>query len=40
MSLAARMSEPLTLKKPFESTAGRNKCVSIPSPFAPLFGKR
>jgi hypothetical protein len=27
------MSDPLTVKNPFESIAGRNRCVSNPSPF-------
>src|SRR5258706_12560252 len=40
MSLAARMSDPLTLKNPFESTAGRKRCVSMPSPLAPFVGNR
>jgi len=32
---APKMSEPLTEKKPFESMAGRNKWLSMPSPLLP-----
>src|SRR6185295_15534713 len=35
MSFAPRTSLPLVVKNPFESIAGRNRCVSRPSP---LFG--
>src|SRR4051812_10554222 len=33
MSFEPRMSAPLTEKKPLLSTAGRNRCRSIPAPF-------
>ena len=32
MSFLPRMSLPLTVKRPFESIAGRNRCVSKPPP--------